>query len=56
MVGDVLEIKLDQLNHRLEYFINGESQGIAFNNLPVQKYKLGISLGRHNDKVTLLDE
>jgi len=56
MEGDVLEIKLDQLNHRLEYFINGESQGIAFDNLPVQKYKLGITLGTHYDKVTLLDE
>ena len=53
---DVLEIKFDQKNNRLEYSVNGESQGIAFENLPQQKYKLGITLGQYHDKVTLLDE
>jgi len=54
--GDVLEVKFDQTNHRLEYSVNGKSQGVAFENLPSQKYKLGITLGIHNDKVTLLNE
>ena len=54
--GDVLEIKFDQKNNRLEYSVNGESQGIAFENLPPQKYKLGITLARTGDKVTLVGE
>jgi len=56
VTGDVLEIKLDQKNHRLEYSVNGKSLGVAFNNLPSQQYKLGITLGITSDNVTLLDE
>merc|ERR1712071_443522 len=43
--GDILEVKLDQVKHTLEFFKNGVSQGIAHENLPVQRYKLAVTLG-----------
>ena len=41
--GDILEIKLNQVEHTLEFLKNGVSQGIAHKNLPVQRYKLAVS-------------
>jgi len=52
--GDILEVKLDQVKHTLEFFKNGVSQGIAHDNLPVQKYKLAVTLTSEKNKVTLI--
>ena len=54
--GDILEIKLNQVEQTLEFLKNGVSQGIAHKNLPVQRYKLAVGFFNYKgiNKVTII--
>ena len=54
--GDIFGLKFNSIKGEIEIFINGESKGIMFNNLDINKnYKFAISLIDNGDKVQIIE-
>eukprot|EP01084_Bolivina_argentea_P088854 160420_1 len=55
--GDVIGIKLDEIQKCIEFIHNGESQGIAYNNIDTSsniKYKLAVHMYYKDSSVTIM--
>ena len=54
---DIVDIKLDLKARNIEYFVNGESKGIVFKNIPIGeniKYGFMIYMGNNGQSATIM--
>merc|ERR1712154_355321 len=53
---DVIGVQLNLKDKNIEFFCNGKSQGVAYNNIGIGEdisYKLAVFIFQENDKVTI---
>eukprot|EP01084_Bolivina_argentea_P280760 480200_1 len=53
--GDIIEINLDLKHKTLRYSINGNDLGTAYDNLPINNYKLAVTMPYDGVEIKLLD-
>ncbi len=54
--NDIIDMELNMKNETLIYYINGESQNIAFENIKKGKdisYQMAVSVQKHQDSLSL---
>ena len=52
--NDIIELKFHQKDNKLEYLVNGVSQGIACDNIPKGNYRLVVTVQWTKSKITIL--
>ena len=52
--NDIIEVKYHQKDKKLEFVLNEVSQGIAYDNIPNDHYKLIVYMKLTKSKITLL--
>ena len=50
----IIKVTLDMDNHTVSFVINDKDYGIAYDKLLASKYRLGVTVGHHTDKIELI--